>query len=342
MSKILISIIVPCRNESKYIESAISSILSQKNVPGEYEIIVADGQSDDCTYSILERLAATESRLRIIKNPKRIVSSGLNLAIIEARGEIIIRMDSHSIFDQYYVSSCLNALLNSGADNVGGPACTRADSYMQQANGVAYHSPFAVGGALFHDTSYEGWVDTVTYGCWRKTTLLRLGLFDEKLVRNQDDELNYRIIRSGGRIWQTPKIRSWYYPRSNLSGIFQQYMQYGYWKVRVIQKHRVPASLRHLVPGTFVALVLGFCLLSTVSSLAAFALACLLGAYLTANIIATLMCCGQRLRWKYIPTVPLVFAAYHFGYGWGFLGGLVDFYLFKRGEDRLHHSKLTR
>lgn len=192
------------------------------------------------------------SRLRLISNPGRITPTGLNAAIRGAQGDIIIRMDAHTEYAADYVRQCVEVLETTGADNVGGPAQTKAETYMEKVVAAAYHSPFSVGGARFHNVNYEGWVDTVTYGCWRRETFERFGYFDEELVRNQDDEHNLRILRGGGKIYQSPKIQSWYRPRGSLTALFKQYMQYGYWKVRVIQKHKLPASWRHLVPGAFV------------------------------------------------------------------------------------------
>src|SRR5262249_25260654 len=127
----------------------------------------------------------------------------------------------------------------------------RGDRYVSRAIAAAFRSPFSAGGANSHDPRHEGPVDSVYLGCWRRDVFSRVGLFDEELVRNQDDEWNLRLIRSGGTIWQSPRIRSWYRPRASLAALFQQYRQYGYWKVRVIQKHRRPASPRHLVPVLF-------------------------------------------------------------------------------------------
>lgn len=337
----LTSIIVPCRNERAHIEAALASMREQTDLPGGLEIIVADGRSDDGTREVLDRLAASDARIRIIDNPGQIVSTGLNRAIEAARGESVVRMDAHTVYATDYVASCLAALEQTGAQNVGGPARTRAETYFQQANALAYQSPFSGGGARFHDPDYEGWVDTVTYGCWRKQTLVDLGLFDEQLIRNQDDELNLRLVRSGGRIWQTPAIRSWYFPRASMSGLFRQYAQYGYWKVAVIQKHRLPASVRHLVPGLFVATLLALGLFSFVSYSARSALALLLATYLLANFAASVVTCRHEPNTRYLRVMPLVFGAYHFGYGCGFLRGVIDFFVLKRGPARAYH-RLTR
>src|SRR5262249_41370233 len=187
-----------------------------------------------------------------IDNPERIVSTGLNAAIRAAHGDIIVRMDVHTEYASDYVRQCVEVLEETGADNVGGPWIARGETYTARAVAAAFRSPFAVGNARGHDPFYEGPLDTVYLGCWRRDLLLRNQEFDEELVRNQDDEHNLRLTVAGGVVWQSPRIKSWYCPRSSLAGLFRQYFQYGYWKVRVIQKHGRSASLRHIVPVFFV------------------------------------------------------------------------------------------
>lgn len=320
----MISVILPCRNESNQIENCVLSVLAQQAPDGAVEVIVADGMSNDGTREILRRMAATHHGLKISDNPGRITSKGLNAAIQASRGDIIIRMDAHTDYAPDFVLRCVETLKRTGADNVGGPARTKADSYIQKAVAAAYHSRFSVGGARFHDVNYEGYVDTVTYGCWRKEAFDRFGYFDEELVRNQDDEHNLRIIRGGGKIWQSPEIKSWYRPRASLSALFRQYLQYGYWKVRVIQKHKSPASMRHLVPGVFVAALGAFSMVGVLWKPAWWALGALSAVYLLANLAASVHC-AVKSQVRLFPVLPAVFAAYHFGYGIGFLRGIWDF-----------------
>ena len=252
-----VSIVVPCRNERHYIDSFIDSVSAQLPVAGGCEIIIADGMSEDGTRELLDRRSAGTPALRWIDNPSKTVSHGLNLAVAAARGEIIIRMDVHTHYARDYVAECVRVLDATDADNVGGPWRATGGSYLQSAIAIAFNSPFAVGGARSHDVSFEGVVDSVYLGCWRRSRLIEIGLFDEELVRNQDDELNLRLTRCGGTVWQSPTIQSQYSPRASLRNLLKQYMQYGYWKVRVIQKHRMPASLRHVIPAGYVsALVL--------------------------------------------------------------------------------------
>src|SRR5690606_13880859 len=145
-------------------------------------------------------------RIRVIDNPRRITPTGLNAAIRAARGDIIIRMDVHTQYAPDYLRRCVEVLEETGADNVGGAQRASGDSFRSRVFRAAFHSPFAVGGAKAHAADYEGYVDTVFLGCWHKSTLFRVGLFDETLVRNQDDELNLRLVRMGGKIWQSRKI----------------------------------------------------------------------------------------------------------------------------------------
>jgi GT2 family glycosyltransferase len=250
-------------------------------------------------------------------------------------------MDAHTEYAPDYIARCIETLKSSGADNVGGPWQARGRSYLQSAIALAFHSPFSSGGAGSHQSSHEGPVDSVYLGCWRKETLFRLGFFDEELVRNQDDELNLRLIRSGGKIWQSPAIQSWYYPRASLPALFKQYLQYGYWKVRVIQKHRLPASIRQLVPGGFVALLLMLLLLSPFSASSFIAFCWMISLYCSVNISASLYACRNRENLKYLPVMPIVFSAYHFGYGYGFLRGIMDFLLLRKGGDT-RYAKITR
>lgn len=336
-----VSIIIPCRNEAGYIESFLSSLFTQDLHGIKMEVLIADGMSDDGTREILDRYRKKHPEIRVIDNPERIVSTGLNAAIKEASGDIIIRMDVHSEYNPDYIRQCVAALKQSGAHNVGGPWRAAGKTYLQEAIALAFQSPFSSGGANSHSIDKEGVVDSVYLGCWRKDMLEKIGMFDEELVRNQDDELNLRLTRSGYRVWQSPKIKSWYYPRASIKALFKQYMQYGYWKVRVIQKHRLPASPRHLVPGGFVFSLIALMALSPFYGPALWFLIGLASLYAFANILATIVTCRKPGLSKFIPVMPFVFAAYHFGYGYGFLRGVVDFVILRKGGST-RFTKITR
>lgn len=335
-----VSIIIPCRNEKDHIEACMRSIFAQEPPAGDFEIIIADGMSDDGTRDILTQLAAENPRLRIIDNPGRIVSTGLNTAIRTAQGKIILRMDVHTEYAPDYVRQCLAVLQETRADNVGGPWVAEGKEYVSRVIAAAFRSPFTSGGARGHDPGYEGVLDTVYLGCWPREVFDRIGLFDEELVRNQDDEFNLRLVRAGGTIWQSPRIKSWYRPRGSLRVLFRQYMQYGYWKVRVIRKHKRPASVRHLIPGCFVFSLFALSLATLWWPLAAWGWLGLVGMYSMYNVAASFLT-AARQGWILLPFLPLVFACYHFAYGCGFLHGLWDFIVLQRGPRRAY-LELTR
>jgi succinoglycan biosynthesis protein ExoA len=328
-----VTVIVPCREEDRYIADCLKSILAQEPVTGGIEVVVADGMSTDRTREILTVFAKENGQIRIVDNPSGIVSTGLNAAISVAQGRIIIRMDAHAIYAKDYIRQCIEVLRQTGADNVGGHRAVVASGYLQQAILAAFCSPFAGGLARYHNPDFEGYVDTVPYGCWPREVFDRIGLFDEQLVRNQDDEFNLRLTRTGGRIWQSRRIQSWYVPRSSLINLFRQYRQYGYWKVPVIVKHKLPSSLRQLVPGSFVALLIMLLPMSIWWSPAAWSCLILLSAYM-ASTVAVSTVTAFRNDWKLVLVLPVVYACLHFGYGFGFLRGALDFLILRRRPSR--------
>ena len=211
---------------------------------------------------------------------------------------------------------------------------------VQQENALAHHSTFSVGGARWHNPDYEGPTDTVFGGVYRCEVFERIGLFDEELVRNQDDEFNLRLKQHGGRIWHSPRIRSWYSPRQSLTALFRQYVQYGYWRVRVIQKRKAAASPRQFVPGVFVFLLLALPLACVWWRVAGWAWVGLVVAYITSSVAVSLGI-AAREGWRFLCTLPVVFVCYHVGYGVGTLRGIVDFILLKRAPAQ-SYSNLTR
>ena len=222
----------------------------------DVEIVIADGLSDDGTREILARFERNDPRLRVIENHAKIASTGLNAAILAAKGEVILRMDAHTEYAPDYIRNCVQILQETGADNVGGPALTRANGFMAQAIASAFHSPFTHGGSKFHDARFEGFVDTVPYGCWKKSTLERIGLFDESLIRNQDDELNFRIISA--RRPDLAVVRNCFLGTGPGCGCVicfsSAYFQYGFWKRLLSYANTAgPLHWRHLVPATTVA-----------------------------------------------------------------------------------------
>jgi succinoglycan biosynthesis protein ExoA len=317
-----LSVLVPCRNEVVNIDACLRSILAQETPPGDFEVIVADGMSDDGTRAALARIAADDERIRLVDNAGRIASTGLNAAIRVAHGKILARMDAHCLYAPDYLRRCVEALDASGADNVGGPYRTWAEKPAERAIAAASESMFAVGSQRARQVQYEGYTDTVYFGCWRREAFDRFGPFDETMVRNQDDEHNRRIIRAGGTIWQSPAIRAWYRPRSSLQALFRQYFAYGYWKVPLIMKHRGPASARHLVPATFVLSIVSLPALALFWRPALRLWVGLVAVY-AAGVLGASVATAARAGWDLLPRLPATFCVFHFAYGLGFLAGLV-------------------
>lgn len=322
-SQPFITVILPIRNEARYIAQCLDAVVAQDYPRAKIEILVADGMSDDGTRDIITQFIMRDARVQLIDNPERIVPTALNRGIRAARGEVIIRVDGHAVIAPDYVRRCIDNLAVVDADCVGGTISTVGQTQIARAIAIAQSSPFGVGSAVFRYATRAQYVDTLAFGAYRRKVFDRLGWFDEELVRNQDDEFNFRLIRAGGRIWLDPQIRSTYYSRSTLRGLWRQYFEYGFWKVRVIQKHRQPASWRHLVPATFV-LALMLSLLASVVFQSLFWFAGVLLPYALASIGAAAWL-GIRNGWRNILILPLAFATMHLAYGIGFLVGLVRF-----------------
>ncbi|MFC1584258.1 glycosyltransferase family 2 protein [Fibrobacterota bacterium] len=326
MQTVKASIIIPVRNEAKTIADCLNSILDNDFPKTQYEIIIIDGESDDNTREVLKNIDWRQVEHQILANEKKITPVSMNLGIKKARGLYIIRMDAHTSYATDYIRKCVEYLDRGVADNVGGPMRPVWESLLGQAVGIATSSSFGIGNARFHFPEHRGYVDTVYLGAYKKEVFEKIGLFDEELVRNQDDELNFRLVKNGGKIYLAPDIRSFYHPRSSFTSLWRQYFEYGFWKVRVIQKHGVPASWRHTVPGAFVTSLLFSLAMSPWSSGALFVFTTIISAYTLACLAATGFASWNKEK-KLILVLPLVFFVLHFSYGFGFLSGILVFYL---------------
>lgn len=321
----LVSIIMPIRNEEHYLNRTLNAILQQDYPHHLIEIVIVDGLSDDNTRTIIDQVCKTNpraaefKRIAIFDNPHCIVPFAFNIGLRQALGTIIVRVDGHCEIAPDYVRRCVEVLTETGADNVGGLQQAVGETLVGEAIALATSSPFGVGGGQFHYADKAGWVDTVYLGTYRRQVFEKIGGFDEELVRNQDDEFNFRLTQAGGKIWLDPSIRSVYYGRASLRKLWRQYYQYGFYKVRVIQKRKAPSSFRQLVPGTF---VLGLIASSLFALLTRRKLPLLLIAspYTFANATASIW--TARHSWRLFPLLPIVFAILHLSYGFGFLQGL--------------------
>lgn len=328
----LISIIIPCCDEEKFIAKLLDSILTQDYPKDRIEVLIIDGLSDDRTRSIIKEYVRRYSFIRMLDNVKRIVPIALNIGIRESKGDIIIRMDAHSSFPSDYVSKCVKYLNEHKVDNVGGVVdnveglwvtLSVENSVKAKAIAIALSSPFGVGNSYFRIGIKEPkFVDTVPFGCYRREVFDRIGLFNENLVRNQDIEFNLRLKKAGGKILLVPDIISYYYARSNLRGLFSNNFLNGFWVIYSMKFAKLPFSIRHLVPLAF----LGTLILGLILSFFYFKLFYLfifvLGLYLLFNISISLLIAFKN-GLKYFPFLIISFLTLHFSYGFGSLWGSV-------------------
>jgi succinoglycan biosynthesis protein ExoA len=331
-----VSVIMPVRNEADFIERSLQAVFAQTYPHNSMEIIVADGCSTDATIALIEKLKdASDISISVIENLGRIAPTGLNCAIAAAKGEIIVRVDGHCEIEPEYVENCVRHLLANKAECVGGPIETIGETACARAVALAMSSSFGVGGSAFRCINdREMYVDTVAFPGYKRELFEKVGLFNEELTRNQDDEFNYRLRKTGGRVLLSPDIRSRYYSRSNFKSLWRQYFQYGFWKVRVLQLHPKQMSLRQFVPLAFVSAISLLALSSLFSTIAFWALAAFLTVYILANLAATIKAAG-RISFKLLPFVFLSFAILHFSYGFGFVAGLLKFlHKWKKNENK--------
>jgi succinoglycan biosynthesis protein ExoA len=313
-----VSIIVPVYNEAAYIKQCLESILRNEYPRDRFEILVIDGGSTDGTHEIIEQMAKQYPQIIILKNYKRIQSVAMNIGIRNSRGEIIIRMDAHTLYAPDYIPRCVELLETTDAANVGGVLRAVGTNYISKIIAVAVTTPFGIGNAYYRYAEKEMWVDTLFPGAWRKSTLEELGGFNEEWAVNEDYELNYRLRKAGGKILLSPKIKCWYYVRPSLKALTRQYFRYGFWRAKTVVTYPDSLRWRQLAPpGLVISLLLSLGILPVKWMLGIIAPAL----YLAANLLASTWT-ASRKGWKYLPLLPFVFATIHLSWGIGFLVGL--------------------
>jgi glycosyltransferase involved in cell wall biosynthesis len=320
-----VSVIIPCRNEEKYLSSCLDSILSNDYPKDRMEVLIVDGASKDRTREIALQYCRQNINMQLLENPQKIVPTGMNTGIKSSRGEIIIRMDAHTIYSKDYIWLCVKHLRESGAENVGGIWVTKpgARGVVAESIALALSAPFGVGNARFRTgTNGPRYVDTVPFGCYNREIFDKVGLFNEKLVRNQDIELNLRIRRNGGRILLFSDIVSFYHARSTLKGLFGQNFRNGLWVTYSTNFAKTPFSLRHLVPLIFVSALFGSAISFLLFPHLAFLFLFVLGSYLAADFCVSLKLARKKRLDVFLPLL-VAFPVLHFSYGFGSLWGIL-------------------
>ena len=338
----LVSIIVPCFNEEKYIRSFLESILLQDYPAEKTEVFIIDGMSCDHSREIIGEYCERDHRFRLLLNEQRFVPFALNMAIRQAQGEVIVRMDAHSGYPVIYISTLVRNLLELKADNVGGVWRTNPanNSLKARAIAAAQSSLFGVGDSHYRLGALGiRQVDTVPFGCFPKSIFDRIGMFDEELLRNQDDEFNARIIENGGTIYLIPEVVIDYYARATVSSLARMFFQYAFFKPLVNLKLKRPATIRQFIPPLFVIFLLFGWLGILVSPLLSYAYAAGAGIYLAANLFFTIKSILESRRVALVLYLPWLFFLQHLSYGIGYLAGIVNFVLLKKSLTTLITSR---
>jgi len=326
-----VSVVIPVRNEEKYIKKCIESIISQTYPKEKLEVFLVDGMSEDKTREIIKEYEKQYPFIKLLNNPKKIVPVALNIGIKQSKGDVIIRMDAHTYYANDYIEKCVETLKTTDADNVGGPIVTLpgADTFVAKAIALATSHPFGVGNSKFRISNKAEYVDTVTFGAFRKIVFQKVGYFDERLIRNQDIEFNYRIRRSGGKIFLNPEIKSFYYNQATLKGLWKQNFRNGMWNIFTTALTNNPLSIRHYIPFAFVGSLLlsSFLLIFRHEFFILFL--SIMGLYVLTNLFFSVKI-GLKAGIIYIPFLFASFCILHFSYGFGSLAGLMKLKDFKR------------
>lgn len=326
---------MPCYNEQDTIHLLLESLLEQSFPQQEMEVVIADGMSEDRTR---EQIAAFQGahpqlNIRIVENARRTIPSALNQAIAASQGEIIIRLDAHSIPRPDYVARSVAALEAGLGDNVGGVWEIRpgVSGRIARAIAAAAAHPLGVGDARYRvgGEAEAVAVDTVPFGAFRRTLVERIGGFDESLLTNEDYEFNVRARQAGATVWLDPQIQSVYYARPTLAALARQYWRYGYWKLRMLLRYPQTFRWRQL-SGAFVLSWLALGLFSIWFVVARWLLLAEAVVYLSALGVAGIRSSAKERDFSLLFGVPLAIAVMHFSWGTAFLWSLVEYLILRK------------
>ena len=320
-----ISLIIPCRNEEKFISKCLDSVISQDYPKENSEVLVVDGMSEDKTREIIKGYLEKYSFIKLLDNAKKFTCFAFNIGLKASRGEIIILMGAHAGYKKDYVSKCVRYLKEYGADNVGGVMKTlpSKNTLWARAIAITLSYPFGAGTSYFRVGSAKPrWVDTVFGGCYKREVFDKIGFFNENLVRSQDLEFNMRLKKAGGKIILVPDILAYYYPSSTLKGFLKHNFDDGIWVTYPLKFGLRVFKLRHLLPMFFTAGLLFTLIFSPFLFLAKFLFTFGFLTYLLLSFCFSLQI-AKKEGFKYLFLMPVVFATRHFVYGAGSLYGFI-------------------
>lgn len=319
----MLSVICPIYNEEKYIAKCLDSIIEQDYPKDDMELLLVDGMSTDHTREVIAEYQNKLPWIKVLNNPKRIAPCAMNIGIKASSGDVIIRLDAHVLYPNNYFSVLVKNLCElPGAENVGAICKTLPvnDSFIAQSIAAVLSSSFGMGNSYFRVGATEVTeVDTVPFGCFHRSIFDKVGLYDEELVRNQDDELNARIIKSGGKIYLIPELECEYFARDTAKKVYKMFYQYGMFKPLVNKKLGSPATIRQFFPLCFVlGLILGPIVCAFIPALWSVYFAVI---FLWV-FLATYFSCKDSKQLKRIIVQDWIYFVVHFGYGWGYIVGI--------------------
>ncbi|MFL5763697.1 MAG: glycosyltransferase family 2 protein [Bacteroidia bacterium] len=333
-----VAIVVPARNEEKYIGKCIESVLAQDHPQELISLFICDGKSTDATAAVVTGYSSRFSNVHLLINEKQSTPYALNLGIRASDADVVIILGAHAELDRSYVSNCLKAFQHDERIGcTGGIIENIYENETAEVIGKAMSSSFGVGNAHFRTGNKSGFVDTVAFGAYKREVFEKIGCFDEELIRNQDDEFNYRLTNAGFLVYLSRDIRSKYYVRASYEKLFRQYYQYGYWKVYVGKKHKAISTLRQLIPMLFVLfLFIG----AFLSPLHLFIFRAYMGVMVLYLLGAVYFAAQKSSGVAQLPKIVFAFMILHFSYGTGYLRGIFDFLIMNRSIRT--EEKLTR
>lgn len=330
-----VSIIVPCYNEQATIRGLLDAVLAQTYPLEKVDVVISDGLSTDGTHAVISAFQREHPELpvQVLENMSQTIPSGVNRAIEAAHGEVILRLDAHSMPYPDYVARCVAALEQGRGDNVGGVWEIRpgALTWIAESIAAAAAHPLGVGDAMYRLAPSAGPVDTVPFGAFYRSLVERIGKYDETLLSNEDYEFNTRVRQSGGTVWLDPAIRSVYFSRSTFGALARQYWRYGFWKLRMLRRYPSTLRWRQALPPVFVLSLAGLFLLG----LWLYPFWWLLGLeillYLSVMLLAGIRAAQKRQQPLLVIGLPLAIAAMHLSWGSGFLWSLLTSLVRKNG-----------
>jgi glycosyltransferase involved in cell wall biosynthesis len=330
--RVTVSIIIPCYQEETFITDCVQSCLQQET-EALVDIIVVDGGSTDESIALVKKIQDQHpNKIELLHNAQKITPISLNLGLQHSQADFKMILGAHAILPNDFVAKCLNAFAKQPkADCVGGIIENRYLNPTAEDIGFAMSSSFGVGNAIFRTGGKAQWVDTVAFGMYKKSVFEKIGWFNESLIRNQDDEFNYRLNKAELKIWFDPDISSVYFVRSSYEKLWKQYFQYGFWKVYVNKLHSQITTVRQLVPAALVM----YCMLLPLASMlpdTLFIVALL--PFIFYMIIAfTLPIRHRKIRFF---KTSIVFLILHFSYGLGYWKGIIQLLLLNKQPSNAH------